>query len=288
LAAPQATNECAVDLIVRIPAAPEAAVRLIIYGDFNCPYSYQASQRADALLRLGHAEIDWRAVEHDPRLSMTGTPCTADREMWGHELAEIANLALPSEMPLAAVPPLISNTLAAVSAYAEAVTDGVQRGLRRALFEAIWVRQRHLSSAYDVRSVITSVTYRPVSVRRQLGLELPLAGRGDPDPFHMTRLLGGTIAANGIPLTATGWRRVQQWRREWLALAEQVVPTVIDPSGVVLSGVRGLVHLAELLTDPVALGTSATTFIRPVDGRGGPAHHRLVEAESRARTSIGA
>jgi hypothetical protein len=30
-------------------------MRLIIYGDFNCPYSYQASQRADALLRLGHA-----------------------------------------------------------------------------------------------------------------------------------------------------------------------------------------------------------------------------------------
>jgi transposase len=97
-------------------------------------------------------EVDWRAIKHDPGLFMTGTPASAERETWKRELAEVTALALPAEQPPVAVPPLISNTLAALSAYTEAVTDGVQHELRRALFEAIWVRQRHLSNAYDVRT----------------------------------------------------------------------------------------------------------------------------------------
>jgi DSBA-like thioredoxin domain-containing protein len=238
-------------------------MRFIVYGDFNCPYSYLASQRVDALLRLGRVEVDWRAVEHDPWLSMTGTPASADAGTWKRELAEVAALALPAEQPPVAVPPLVSNTLAAVSAYAEAVTDGVQHELRRALFEAIWVRQQHLSSAYDVRPVITSVTYPPVPILPYLSSDLPLPGLGDPDPLHMTRVLGGTIAPNGIPLTTTGWRRAQQWRRDWLALPQQVVPTVIDPAGAALPGVRGLAYLADLLADTTTHGTPTATAKRP-------------------------
>lgn len=234
-------------------------MRLIVYGDFNCPYSYMASQRVDALVRLGRAEVDWRAVEHDPRLSMTGTPASADGDTRTRELAEVAALALPTEQPPVAVPPLVSNTLAAVSAYAEAVTDGVNDELRRALFEAIWVRQRHLSSAYDVRAVITSVTYPPYSILPYLSAELPPPGLGDPDPLHMTRVLGGTIAPNGIPLTTTAWRRAQQWRQHWLSLVEHVVPTVIDPTGLALPGVRGLAYLAELLASPMAHSTPTLT-----------------------------
>jgi 2-hydroxychromene-2-carboxylate isomerase len=51
---------------------------LVIYGDFNCPYSYLASQRADLLCRSGHAAVDWRAVEHDPGLTVTGNLSDAD------------------------------------------------------------------------------------------------------------------------------------------------------------------------------------------------------------------
>ena len=40
-------------------------MKIVIYGDFGCPYSYLASLRADELLESGVAEIDWRVVAPD-------------------------------------------------------------------------------------------------------------------------------------------------------------------------------------------------------------------------------
>jgi len=168
-------------------------MRLVVYGDFNCPYSYLASQRTDALERLGQ-RVDWYAVEHEPRLSMTGTPCAADADRWRSELAEVAGLALPGEHAPANVPTLISNTYAATSAYAESLTDGIAGPLRRDLFHAIWVRGAHLSNAYDVRPLIAALTFPRMPVRARLGLELPQPGLGSTDPNQPTRMLGGTIA----------------------------------------------------------------------------------------------
>lgn len=228
-------------------------MRLIVYGDFNCPYSYLASQRVDALLRQHRAEVDWRAVEHNPGLSMTGTPVAADPDGWHRELAESQLLALPGEHPPEAAPTLVSNTLAAVSAYAEAVTDGVQHDLRRVLFDAIWVRGQHLSSAYDVRALLAGITYPPYPIDPYRNSpDLPPPGFGDPAPLHITRILGATIAANGIPMTTTGWRRSRQWRTDWLDTAGPVVPVVVDPESTALRGTRGLAYLAGLLTDPQA------------------------------------
>ena len=102
----------------------EAVMTVIIYGDFNCPYSYLASQRADRLREAGMA-VDWRAVEHDRGLPAGGLPSGNDRASWSRELAEVASLALPGEQVPAGPPTLISNTEAAVAAYAEAVSDGV-------------------------------------------------------------------------------------------------------------------------------------------------------------------
>jgi hypothetical protein len=76
---------------------------VIVYADFNCPYSCLASQRA-------------RRAEPDGGRN--------------------GRLALPAEHVPPATPPVISNTKAAVAAYAEAVTDGVAAELRRRLFRA--------------------------------------------------------------------------------------------------------------------------------------------------------
>ena len=219
---------------------------VIVYGDFNCPYSYLASQRADLLSPAGVA-VDWRAVEHDRGLPVTGSRSDSDRAAWDRELAEVASLALPGEHVPDRPPVLVSNTQAAVAAYAEAVSDGVAGELRRRLFRAIWVQGLHLSSAYEVRRLINGVMWPQEDITDRLASpDIPSLLLRDPDMARIVRRSGGTIAPDGGPLTTAGWRRIRRWRQEWLALPSRVIPAVIGPDQVVRSGVEGLGYLADL------------------------------------------
>ncbi|MGH3234230.1 MAG: DsbA family protein [Streptosporangiaceae bacterium] len=219
---------------------------VIIYGDFNCPYSYLASQRADLLNRAGVA-VDWRAVEHDRGLPVTGSRSDRDQATWDRELAEVASLALSGEHVPAGPPVLISNTRAAVAAYAEAVSDRLADELRRRLFRVIWVQGRHVSSAYEVRHVVTGLMWPREDITDRLASpDIPSVLDRDPDLARIVRRSGGTIAPDGGPLTTAGWRRIRQWRQEWLTLPSQVIPAVVGPDQIVRSGTEGLRYLADL------------------------------------------
>ena len=158
-------------------------MNVVVYGDFNCLLCYLASQRADQLAGTGAAGIEWRAVER-------GTASAR----WEQEVAQAEALALPGERLPAAPPPALSSTAAAVAAYAEAITDGIQDELRRRLFDAIWARRQNLSSAYDVRRVVTSITWPAPPVYFHLtSPDLPLPLLHDPDPVRIVRRSGGTV-----------------------------------------------------------------------------------------------
>jgi hypothetical protein len=233
-------------------------VKVIVYADFNCVYCYLASQRADRLMREGTAEVDWRAVEHLPRLPVTGykprpgelQPGDADGE---DDVTEAARLALPGEWLPASPPSMISNTRAAVSAYAEAITDGIQDRLRLRLFEAIWAQGRNMSSAYDVRRVVAALLWPadPISLHL-VSPDLPSPVLHDPDPMRIVRREGGTITPDGGPLTTAAYHRARQWRQQWLALfepalPEPALPAVIGPDGAVHAGPDGLRCLAGIV-----------------------------------------
>jgi 2-hydroxychromene-2-carboxylate isomerase len=234
-------------------------MRLIVYGDFNCPYSYLASQRADVLARLDGAEVEWRAVEHDPRLPLTGLPSSGDQERWKRDLAEVAALARPGERPPAAVPKLISNTEAAVAAYAEAVSDGVQGELRRRLFSEIWERQRHLSSPYEVRKLVAELMYvsTPLAVILTTP-DMPTRAHRIRDLRRLPRISGCTIAVDGGPLTYVGYQRIKDWRQEWQSGGGETVPALTLDGGDMISGVAAVIRLGELVeAAPQPAGQSA-------------------------------
>ena len=66
------------------------------------------------------------------------------------------------------------------------------------------------------------------------------------------RRSGGTIAPDGGPVSTAGFRRIRQWRQDWLALPGQVIPAVIIPDGTVLAGTSALACLAALAAGAVA------------------------------------
>ena len=51
----------------------------MIFGDFNCPFSALASARAVELEKRHIAQIQWRAVEHDPTIPPAGDPVSDDQ-----------------------------------------------------------------------------------------------------------------------------------------------------------------------------------------------------------------
>jgi hypothetical protein len=219
--------------------------KLIVYADFNSPLCYLASLWVDRRLAEG-VEIEWRAVEHASGISHLGVPNAAAPATLLRELAEAVPLPVPDgtdRLP-DSLPSVISNTEAAVAAYAEAVTDGVHDDLRRRLLRAIWIEQRHLSSAYEVRRIITDVMYPRVALGPYRSSDLPHPLTRDPDLWRAVRRSGGTIAPDGGPLTALGYRRIRAWREQWRALGRPDLPVLIDEHGAVHTGPDAVLWLA--------------------------------------------
>lgn len=217
----------------------------IVYADFNSPLCYVAGLWADRRAAEGIG-IDWRAVEHVPSLSHLGVPNAAAPPALLRELAEAMPLPVPNgedRLP-DALPPVVSNTDAAVAAYAEAVTDGVQDELRRRLMRAIWIERRHLSSPYEVRSIVADIVYPRVPLVPYLSSDLAPALLRDPDLVRIVRRSGGTIAPDGGPLTTVAYRRIRAWREQWRALGRPDLPVLIDEHGALHAGPDAVLRLA--------------------------------------------
>lgn len=115
-------------------------MKLILYGSFNCPYSYLASLRADRLAAAGAAEVGWRAVVHDTAVPRSGLPVTGElAQMFDRELAQIRGLAQQGEAYPARRPARQPDTTPAVAAYAATPAGDADR-VRRAVYAAFWAQ----------------------------------------------------------------------------------------------------------------------------------------------------
>ena len=144
--------------------------RLIIYGDFNCPFSALASVRADLLQDAGQSEIEWRAVQHDTAIPLTGEAVEGDTAAeLATEVATILELSAHDAHLELVVPPVRSNTAAACAAFA-AATDQADR-LRRRLFAAVWAEGRNLGDPAELDRLGATDRHDDVAGRWQGGFE---------------------------------------------------------------------------------------------------------------------
>lgn len=111
---------------------------LVVYGDFNCPFSALASARVDRLTRRGLALVEWRAVEHAPSINDDGEEVDATRAAdVNRELDDVRALLTVDEGDVLRSPRRVANTRAANAAYA--ATPLTQRAaVRGRLFAGYW------------------------------------------------------------------------------------------------------------------------------------------------------
>jgi len=127
---------------------------LIVYGDFNCPYSCLASFRVDVLLAKGLVEVEWRAVDHDPSIPPPSRPVEGPlEEMLRREVDEVRSLTRSYEGVPINVPPIQPNTALAVAAFA-AVSDDRRHAVRRRLFETLWFDGRDIGDSGVIREIV--------------------------------------------------------------------------------------------------------------------------------------
>ncbi|MEQ9162440.1 MAG: DsbA family protein, partial [Ilumatobacter fluminis] len=130
---------------------------LVVYGDFNCPYSALASERAARLERDGAAQVDWRCVEHDPSIGPDEFPMTgAHHDQYATEIEHVRALSSDGEADGFRVPSRRLNTRDINHTYASA--DSVRRAaLRQTLFAAYWIRDLDVTDDAVIESLIADV-----------------------------------------------------------------------------------------------------------------------------------
>ena len=113
-------------------------MRLVLYGDFNCPFSALASARVMDLEERGIAEVDWRAVQHDTTISSSGELIPECRRRdFERELDQIRNLLVVGEPDRLRLPERRANTRIANEAFAAAPLS-LRPAVREELFSAYW------------------------------------------------------------------------------------------------------------------------------------------------------
>lgn len=125
-------------------------MHLVIYGDFNCPYSALASYRASWLEVMQLATVEWRAVEHNPTIPRGGIPVIGDvlAEL-SEELEQVRQLLGPREVFPVHLPTVRPNTRLASDRYAAAATDGRQATrLRRRIVRSYWLQDADIDDEH--------------------------------------------------------------------------------------------------------------------------------------------
>lgn len=212
------------------PASAPPARRLVLYGDFNCPWSYLASRRAALLAETG-TEVDWRAVEHDAWRPRPFSDSSLRFDAVRDELRRIEELLLPGELFPHALAGFVPFSRASVSAYAEAYGAGVAGLVRQLLFEAFWVHGTDLGDPKVVRTLLVD------AIR---------SGHSASEPL---REWGYAVDVTGGPVTTAAWRLVGQWEAEWQQAPERMVPLLYVDDGPALAGAAALEWLGRALTD---------------------------------------
>jgi len=133
--------------------AMSPTTELVIYGDFNCPFSALASYRAEQLERSGQFSIDWRAVEHEPSIPPAGQPVQGKlaAELDG-ELEQVRGLLVAGEDFWLRRPPVRSNTAAATTTYA-GVEASRRPAVRTELFRWYWSQGGDLADDRYLREI---------------------------------------------------------------------------------------------------------------------------------------
>lgn len=132
--------------------------RLVIYGDFSCPFSALAFRRATRYAQAASVPFEWRAVEHAPEVPVEGVLLDdAARAEFARELAIIRELLTDDEADDQLIPTVRLNT-ARLSALHASLPPARRLEFAAAAFDAYWRDGRDLNDPAEVERFEVTAT----------------------------------------------------------------------------------------------------------------------------------
>jgi DSBA-like thioredoxin domain len=172
---------------------PRRHLELVIYGDFNCPFSALASDRAARLEATGHATIDWRAVEHDRSIPSRGSPVDAVRRIeFEREIAVVRDQLRPAESIVLEPPTVFINTATLNRSYAAVAPQDLSH-VRQRLFHTYWRGGADMDDAATIAGLPGPAEGARIADRWQAewaALDRPIVPAMVLPDGHMSRGLG--------------------------------------------------------------------------------------------------
>jgi len=203
------------------PVVPEGSIRVAVFADFVCPYSYLACEQIDRLSREYDLTVWWRPHWLQPDTPPEGTPrdstpaTAAQRERFVAWMKEMA----PEQFPRMTLPDKRQYSFFAFEALEFACDRGLEMPFKTAVFTLAWEQGR------DIGNLETLIEAAALSALDPHELALALLSR-----TYAERALEAVKQAQRIGITNTptiflGTTRINGWHYD------EVMETLLEKQG---------------------------------------------------------
>ena len=194
-------------------------VRVVVFADFVCPYSFLAVDQIDRLAREYDVKPLWRPYWLHPETPPEGTPCARPPEKVERLHAWIKDMA-PEQYDRIRIPEKRQYSFYAFEALEFAYDQGLDFAFKTALYEMMWTEERDIGDPETLLAAADRVGLDPGELAVALN-EHEYAER-TLDAIKQARSIGIT----NTPTIFIGRTRINGWHYY------EVLQSVMEKQGV--------------------------------------------------------
>jgi predicted DsbA family dithiol-disulfide isomerase len=181
-----------------------APLRVVVFADFVCPYSFLAVEQIDRLAREYDLKPMWRPHWLHPETPPEGTPCARTPDRMERLQAWIKDMA-PEQLPRIRIPEKRQYSFLAFEALEFAYDNGLDFAFKTALYDLMWTEERDIGEAETLMAAAERVGLDPAELK--IALDEHVYAQRAFDAVKQARDIGIT----NTPTIFLGRTRINGW-----------------------------------------------------------------------------
>ena len=179
-------------------------LRVVVFADFVCPYSFLAVDQIDRLAREYDVQPLWRPYWLHPETPPEGTPCARSPERMERLRAWIKDMA-PEQYDRVRIPEKRQYSFHAFEALEFAYDRGADFSYKTALYDLMWTEERDIGETETLMTAAVRAGLDPLELK--VALEERVYADRVIDAIKQAREIGIT----NTPTIFLGRTRINGW-----------------------------------------------------------------------------